>query len=111
MRAIACGGKGSRGWREQALAFDPAPDSSNRYGCSRVFPSRIRDNSETDSNADTHRDSEPFRESQSLGEPNSLSGKPFPHPFSQPFPWWLTASRFPRRLASRLSRHESKATF
>src|ERR1700741_3490938 len=82
MRTTACGGKGSGGWREQALAFDPAPDSSNRYGCSRVFPGRIRDNSETDSNADTHRDSDPYCDSQSLGDPNP--GKPSPSP--QPSP-------------------------
>jgi hypothetical protein len=109
MRTTACGGKGSRGWWEQALAFDPAPDSSNRYGCRRVFPSRIRDNSETDSNADTYRDSEPFRKSHSLSNPNPLCGKPF----AQPFPRRLTASRIPRRFAVawRLGRRESQATF
>jgi hypothetical protein len=82
MRAIARGGKGSGGWREQALALDPAPDSSNRYGCSRVFPGRIRDNPETDPNTDAHRDSDPYRDSQSLGNPNpnSLFGKPFAFP-------------------------------
>jgi len=89
-----------------ALAFDTCfPISSNRYGCRRVFPSRSRDNSETDFHADTHANSSPSVVPLPLAtHPISLCGKPFasPSPAGSPPPGSPGASP-----AWRLGRRES----